>query len=215
MRIFVHDHSGHGIQAQLSRALAAAGHQVRHATCSSSSTPGRGLELGPADPVGLSVVSIDRGEPVDQRHLPGRTRQELRYVSLFAGEVRAFAPDVVISANAPLLTQRGISRWCRAVGLPQVLWLREVASVAMGRQVRRRLGPAGAVAARAFAEMERAACRDADAVVAVSDDVRPFLQRAGVDGHRITVIEDLAPPAVADRLLAVIRHVDREPVAVP
>jgi hypothetical protein len=212
MRIFVHGHRGHGFPAWLSRSLAAAGHQVRYAHPSSSTTPGS-VELGPGDPDGFSVVGIVSDEAFATIRLPGRTRQELRYVSLFAGEVRAFAPDVVISAGAPLFTQRGISRWCRTVGLPQVLWLRDVSSTAMARQARRRLGPAGSVAARALTELEGAACRDADAVVAGHEELRPFLRRAGVEADRITVIEDVATVTdpdlaqSAERFLAVIHRV--------
>jgi glycosyltransferase involved in cell wall biosynthesis len=193
VRIFVHDHSGHGFQVELSRALAAAGHQVRHAWCSSFSTPHGALEVRPGDPEGFSVVGIDHGEPFDKYHAVRRTRQELRYVGLFAGEVRAFAPDVVISANAPLLTQRGISRWCRTVGLPQVLWLQDVYSVAMGLEARRRLGPAGATVARLLTEAERTACREASAVVAIAEAFRPFLAEAGVPDDRVEVIENWAP----------------------
>jgi glycosyltransferase involved in cell wall biosynthesis len=77
--------------------------------------------------------------------------------------------------------------------VPFVLWLQDIYSAAMGTAVRERLGRVGTVPARLFTAADRSALRDAAAVVAISEDVLPFVAEAQVPDERVTVIENWAP----------------------
>jgi len=192
-RVVVHDHSGHPFQVQLARELAAQGHEVLHLYCSSFATAHGALDLRSDDPPTLTIDAIDHGEPFDKYHLSKRVRQELRYARRFVERMEAYRPDVILSANTPLFAQNRLSTWADKAGVPMVLWLQDIYSAAMGTAVRSRLGPAGALAAKAFERIEQGSIRRSTAVVVISEDFVPFVSAAGLDPADCRVIENWAP----------------------
>src|SRR5678815_4528402 len=102
MRLLVHDYSGHPFQVQLSRALAARGHEVRHVHASFFQTPKGPLTRQEDDPPNFQVEGLDIGEAFAKYSFVKRVRQEREYGRLMRREVARWAPDVVISSNMPL-----------------------------------------------------------------------------------------------------------------
>ena len=79
MRVNLHDFSGHPFQAELSRSLAARGHDVLH-THSGQFVTGHGLlEALPDDPPGLRFEALFADCPMVKYSPLGRTRFELNY----------------------------------------------------------------------------------------------------------------------------------------
>jgi glycosyltransferase involved in cell wall biosynthesis len=179
----------------LARALAGRGHEVLYLYCSSFISPRGAVEAAMGDPPTLTIDAVDHGEPFDKYHFVHRTRQELRYARRFEARIDAFGADAVLSANTPLFSQRRIGAACRRAGRPMVLWLQDIYSAAMRQATRGRLGALGAPVSRWFTSIERAALRDASAVIVISEDFVPFVSEAGVDADRVTVIENWAPLA--------------------
>lgn len=194
MRIAVHDYSGHPFQVQLSRALAGRGHAVRHLHCPAY-TGGKGaLARTPEDPSGFEVTAVELGTTFAKYSVLRRPLQELRYGRRLVARVREFRPDVLVSANTPLLAQWVLQRGCRRAGVPVVFWQQDVYSVAMGARLRR-IPLAGGLAARAFESLERRLLRASAAVVVISPDFLPIVAAWGVDPRRTHVIENWAPIA--------------------
>lgn len=193
MRILVHDYSGHPFQVQLSRALARRGHHVLHVHCASYSSGKGDLVRHPGDAPTFEVDGIDLGRAFDRYSPVRRLRQELSYGRAFVTRAREFGPEVVLSSNDPLFAKAVAGRWCRRSATPWVFWLQDVYSVAMGNHARAKVKVAGPALARGFEAVERRLARQAGAVVAITDDFRPVLERWGVDGEVIEVIENWAP----------------------
>ncbi len=193
LRLLVHDYSGHPFQVQLSRELARRGHLVLHLHCPSY-TSGKGqLATGPGDPATLEIRAVPLRRSF-ARHSPGRrVLQELEYGRALLPHVRRFEPDVVLSANTPLLAQLLLHRACRRNGAAVVYWQQDLYGEAMKRGAGRRIPLAGRLAGEAFVALERRIVRDSDAVVAISEDFRPTLRRWGVPDTRTAVIENWAP----------------------
>ena len=198
MRIYVHDYAGHAFAVQLSRALAARGHTVRHGFSATNLTPQGVLSRQRSDVATFEPDPISTGRSVDKRAtglagLVGRQREEAAYGRLAAARVAAFGPDVLLAANTPLDALGPIQRAARAAGAGVVNWLQDVLSVGADAVLRRKLPVAGALVGRAYRAREGRLLRGADAVVAITDAFRPLLEAWGVPAARVEVVENWAP----------------------
>jgi glycosyltransferase involved in cell wall biosynthesis len=194
VRILLSDFVGHPFQLQLSRELARRSHEVRHTFVSNFQTPQGKLEKDSADPEGLSIVGVTTRQAFAKHSLFKRRRQDIEVGHLIAEQIADFAPDVVISGNAPLDTQKIIQRGARQVGAQFVFWVQDVYSEAMGHVLRAKLGPLGAGIARSYRGLERRLLRKSDHVVVISSDFEgPVMAMSGLPQERISVIENWAP----------------------
>jgi len=193
MRILVHDYSGHPFQVQLSRALAMRGHEVRHIHASFFQTPKGPLSPAESDPANFDIVGLDLGEEFAKYSFVKRVRQEMTYGRMMAREVERMRPDVVISSNMPLDPQATLARACRDQHAAFVFWLQDIYSLAIDRIMRKWLPVVGAAIGARYLRLERRLLRDADAVVAITADFLPTLDRWGVARERVEVVENWAP----------------------
>jgi colanic acid biosynthesis glycosyl transferase WcaI len=193
MRIVVHDYSGHPFQVQLSRELARRGHEVLHLHFGGFQTPKGALVKRADDPASFQVEAIELDRPFAKYRLVRRLLQERELGRIIGGRIRAFSPDVVISANAPLDVQAGVYRAARSQGAAFIFWLQDFYSEAIARHLRRRLPGLGYLVALRFTALERRLLRKADRVVAITDDFRPLLQRWNVRPERVVTVENWAP----------------------
>ena len=193
MKIVVHDYSGHAFPIQLSRALAARGHTVRHIYSASFQTPKGALAPRPDDAPGFAFRPLDLGRPFAKYDLVRRAFQERAYGRLLAKAIVAESPDVVICGNAPLDPQAIALAACRKHRLPFVYWQQDIYGIAIDRILRRKLPVVGALIAAHYLRLERRLQRESDRVVTISDDFRPILEGWGVAPARIEVVENWAP----------------------
>ncbi len=193
MRILLHDYSGHPFQVELSRELARRGHAVLHLYSSAIPSPRGRLQREPGDAEGLAIEGVGIGGAIDKYGFARRWFQERRYAGKLAVRIAAFAPDAVISGNAPPHVQLAAQRTAHAGKARFVFWLQDLYGEAAQRILPKRLKLAGSLAARWLTSAEAACLRRSDAVVAITEDFVPLLQRHGVDGRRIAVIENWSP----------------------
>jgi len=190
MKIFLHDYCGHPFQIQLSRWLAAYGHEVCHCYSADIESP-RGNLSGTTD--GLSIVAIGEGKSVPKYHLIQRSLQERRYASLAAARVRAFGPDIVISGNTPPTIQAALQRTVQEAGGAFIYWLQDIYSAALDRVLPPRIPIAGHAIAAQFRAYEFSVMRKSDAVVVISEDFVERCVRQGVPREKIVVQHNWAP----------------------
>ena len=193
MRLLVHDYSGHPFQVELSRALAARGHEVRHIHASFFQTPKGPLTPLATDAPGFAVAGLDIGGAFAKYSFVRRVRQEREYGRLMAREVARWKPDVVISSNMPLDPQAILARACRAQGAGFVFWLQDIYALAIDRILRRRVPILGAAIGARYLHLERKLRRGADAVIAITADFLPALDSWNVERKKIEVVENWAP----------------------
>lgn len=195
MHLFVHDFAGHPFQVDLSRELARRGHTVTHAFCASlDATPQGTLARREGDPETLAFLPIAVPR-YDRRSLVRRFFGERAYGRRLADAIRAAAPDAVLSANTPLDAQ---SRALDATDDPGgrfVFWLQDLIGEATLRLLRPRLGVLGTLVGHHYRRLEGRLLRRSDAVVAITDDFRPMLDRLGVPSACVHVLENWAPIA--------------------
>ena len=193
MHILISDYSGHPFQVQLSRELARRGHRVTHLHFAGFQTPKGNLTVQPGDPELFAVEAVTLDRPFAKTTFVARWRQENEVGHLIAARIAQLRPDVVISSNAPLDTQRHIQRATRKIGAHFVFWLQDIYSRAIGTVVPQKIPVAGHAIAAWYKHLEFAMLRRSDRVVAITEDFRPILTQAGIADSRIAVIENWAP----------------------
>lgn len=188
-RVVVHDFSGHPFQAQLARSLARRGYDVSHVYCASFQTPhGDVGERGK----GFESIAITLRRDFSKYSALRRAVQEVEYGWRFLRTMRAARPDVVISANAPLISALVLQVGLLLQRVPIVFWQQDIYSMALSQHFDKRGGIARLVG-RAFVEIEKWLLRTSKHVVVISEDFLGMLAEWGIPGSKVTVVRNWAP----------------------
>lgn len=192
MRIVVHDYAGHAFPIQLSRALAARGNEVLHLYASSIETPRGQLKRLADDSSKLEIRGI--AIPGFSKHsFVKRWWQEKRYGRLLVDSVRMFAPEVVISGQAPLHPQALLQKHCQLRGVRFVHWWQDVYSEAIKKILSKRNGLLGAVIGGYYNHVESNIIAKADHIVSITDGFLPLSDRWNVPRSKVSVVPNWAP----------------------
>jgi colanic acid biosynthesis glycosyl transferase WcaI len=190
MQLLVHDFAGHPFAAQLSRRLAAR-NPVCHAYCGGVTTGRGALQWTEGDPGLLRFIDVSNG-PFERYAPIGRLKSEIAYGRRAADLVREVRPDVLLSANCPLIALEQVWRAAEQVGARKVYWLQDF----LGRGTRSVLQDKhwllGRTAGAGWERLEARLLRRADHIIAITDDFVPALQARGVSTP-VTVIANWTP----------------------
>jgi colanic acid biosynthesis glycosyl transferase WcaI len=192
MRLVLHDYPGHAFPIQLSRALAARGHDVLHLYFSDFQSPRGPLAPRSDDPPGLTIQALSLDRPFQKYDFLRRALAERAYGKLLVEAVRRYRPDTVLGGNSPLDPQAMLQRFCASRGIGFVFWLQDIYGVAIDGILRKRLGPLGALIGQHYKRLERRLWRHSGQLVAITEDFLPILAQHGVAPARVHVIENWA-----------------------
>lgn len=194
MFVILHDFSGHPFQAELSRKLADAGHQVEHLS-SEQYVSGKGhLEHQPDDSENVTFSSIAVDVPFEKYSPLARLRFERRYGRTWVKKLKADPPDVVIACNLPLISMFLFARYARRSQLPYVMWHQDIYSAGLADEVERKFTrPVARLGAGLFERMEAYCARHARHVVAIGDAFKNVYPAWKVAPENVTVIPNWAP----------------------
>lgn len=193
VRILISDYSGHPFQVQLSRALAARGHEVRHVFSASFQTPKGRLTRAEDDPSTFSIEPVQLAETFEKGTFIKRRSQEIAIGKLIAEKIRAFAPEIVLSSNAPLDTQRQIIAATRDGGAKFIFWVQDIYSHAIAKVVSRKIPVIGTMIGAYYRQMEAGMIRNSDHAVLISPDFEAPVRDLAGSKVPLSVIENWAP----------------------
>lgn len=192
-RIVVHDYAGHPFQIQLSRWLAARGHEVLHLYSGDVETPRGQLQRTAEDAPGFAVEAVSLGRPFDKYALVRRWFQEREFGKRLTRRTLEFAPDIVLSANAPPAVQSCLSSGLGRHGIPLVCWVQDLFTPGVAEALRGKPALLRWAIGRALERIEFGTMRKAAGLIAISDDFVPVLAGYGVRHPRTAVVENWAP----------------------
>jgi glycosyltransferase involved in cell wall biosynthesis len=193
MKIIVHDYAGHPFQVQLSRQLAARGHEVLHLYCASTHTPRGELERRADDPPQFEIRAIALAEMIPKHNFRRRYSLEVDYAKKLIAECGLAGADVIISGNTPSIPQQKLARWCGKNGVRIVSWVQDIYGLAAYRLLARKLPGLGHLVGQYFIALDKSAFRGSDAIVVISEDFTDVLVGWGIDRRRIFTIHNWAP----------------------
>jgi colanic acid biosynthesis glycosyl transferase WcaI len=194
MRLNLHDFSGHPFQVQLSRELAARGHEVVHGF-STQFVTGRGrLEVTADDPTGLRIEGVTCERPMVKYSPVGRTRFELSYANAWRANLQREQFDLVVACNVPLFALARMQSHFARSSQPWVLWHQDLYSLGVGAEASRKLpGPLAGLARGCAERLERSQIRRAAGVVAITEAMLHQYREWGVSRDDVHVIPNWAP----------------------
>ena len=192
-RIALHDFLGHPFTVQLARALAERDHDVLYLHAGGLRAPRGAIDRRRSDPASLSIESVGITEPVHDAAGPRRYLQERRYAHALRRRIRQYRPQAVVGATGALEMQRAAQEAARDARAAFVYWLQDVQSIAIARLLARRSRVLGGLAGAWSARLERRLLQRSDAIIAITRDFLPILERWEIDSERITVLPNWAP----------------------
>lgn len=195
MRVNVHDFSGHPFQVQLSRELAARGHDVLH-EYSSQYVSGHGrLSVEPDDAPTLRIEAVTADREIVKYDPVGRTRFELAYARAWQRKLEASEPfDLIVVCNVPLFALTAMQRFFAKRNQPWVFWHQDIYSMGVGSEIDRKLPRPAAKPLRRWVEsLERSQVRQADRVVAIGEAFVGQYRDWGLSTAHVSVQPNWAP----------------------
>jgi len=192
--LYIHDYAGHIAQLEVARALAQRGHRVRFTYCDALPTP-RGDLTNDGLP-NFEIAPIGIGRPIIKRNYFVRQWQDVLYARALLRDLRGRRPDVVVSANNPLIPQWPVMRYCRRHRIPLIHWWADVYCRAVADGVKRKFGRLGGAIAWAYERLEIHLLKRSQAILAITPQFRQIADAWGV-ATPLTVIPVVAP---TDRL---------------
>jgi colanic acid biosynthesis glycosyl transferase WcaI len=164
---------------------------VLHLHCGSFRT-GKGA-VDDADVEGLRIEGVVLSREFARYSPWTRFRQEREYGLNASARIREFGPDVVLSANTPLLAQRRLLSETKRLGSRFVFWQQDILGIGIRRVLEQRYGRLGAAIGNRFIRLERSLLLSSDAIAVISDGFLPTLEQLRIPTDKIYVIENWAP----------------------
>jgi glycosyltransferase involved in cell wall biosynthesis len=179
----------------VARGLAARGHRVLFTYCDELSTPRGGLTPD-AELASLTIEPIGIGQPIIKKNYFKRQWQDVLYARALVGHLRQHKPELVVSANNPLIPQWALVRYCRRHGIPVVHWWTDIYSLAVRHSVGEKYGPLGRMIAWSYERLEIHLLRRSQAVLAIAEQFRKIAERWRVE----TPLSVIPVPAPTERV---------------
>jgi glycosyltransferase involved in cell wall biosynthesis len=177
VRIVINDYLGHAPQMQLSRALAARGHDVLHLYSGDVQSPKADLALKAGDPPSLAIEALALGQSLPPSFF-GRRLQEARFGRRLGERVAAFRPDIVMACNNPLDVQRRLQAACNSAKVPFVYWMQDFQSLEIDRAIAGRGAIMNSVIGGYYHGLERKLLQRSEAIVPIADDMLSILSES-------------------------------------
>lgn len=188
MRICVHDFAGHPFTAELSRTLAARGHEVIHVWFVGDSGPKGRVQKVDGDAETLSFLPLGGEIDYSKTNFRKRRAGDITYGKMLGDWIKANKPDVVISGNTPTEAQEGIVKGCRAVGVPFIYWCQDFYSIAASRLLQKKLPVVGNAIGAYYRFLERRQMQRSARVVHITDGFCTQTDSWGIPRDRVAVI---------------------------
>jgi colanic acid biosynthesis glycosyl transferase WcaI len=193
--LYIHDYVGHVGQTEVARALAERGHRVMFTYCHEMPTPRGGLT--PDDRLeSLRIEPIHIGRPIIKDNYFKRQWTDILYGRALVRHLRSHTPQLVVSANTPLIPQWALVRHCRRRGIPLIHWWTDIYSFAVRHGVGMMLGPLGQTISWGYEKLEIHLLNRAQAVLAIAPQFQTIAQRWGVR----TPLSVIPVPAPTERV---------------
>jgi glycosyltransferase involved in cell wall biosynthesis len=192
-RILVHDYAGHVAQVEVSRELARRGYQVLHLYAAGLETPRGALERRPGDPPTFEVQPVFFKGKFQKHNYVRRQIQEIEYGTPLTRAALAFKPDIVLSANTPLIPQAQLRWACSRAKIPFIFWMTDIYCLAVQAGVRERLGWTGKAITSFYHWLECFLVRRADGIIVITEMFKEILFDWGIRRWDVQVIPVCAP----------------------
>ncbi|RYY08306.1 MAG: glycosyltransferase WbuB [Sphingobacteriaceae bacterium] len=195
MRILINDFGGYPFPIQLSRYLAVKGFTVVHTYISNIKTP-HGNMTNLTNEIGnLKIVPIRLKKEFNKYSFIGRYKGELDFSNQMYQVIADFKPDILISANTPLMAQTRLQKQCKKENIKFIYWCQDIHSIAIQSFFEKRKFFFGKFLVKYFTNREIKLLKNSDHVIAISNEFNVIFKQWGISESAISVIQNWGPLA--------------------
>ena len=145
------------------------------------------------DPAGFNTTPIRLKEQINKQNLFKRREQEQEHGRSVSKVIEEFNPEIILSANSPLESQKILQATARRKRIPMVYWLQDILGVGMHMLLKDKAPVIGDLVGRYYRKLEESLLKESAAIVAISEDFTSVLLPMGIAPAKIHVIENWAP----------------------
>jgi colanic acid biosynthesis glycosyl transferase WcaI len=193
MRCLIHDFAGHPFQMQLSRELAARGHDVAHAFPTGLPGPKGRLDPSETDSDRLSICAVPLSGGFRKYSPSRRFVTQRQYARDIKALIARHRPDVVLSGNTPIDVQAELLWHCRRNGIGFVHWVQDVYCHAIEFFLRRKFKGFAGPLSMPFRALEKTVAARSSSIVVIAPSFKTLLADWGIAESSIRTIENWAP----------------------
>ena len=193
MRIIVYDNSGHPFTVQLSRTLANKEHQILHLFSQSFQSPKGSFEKKGDDSSTLEIKGISLLKPFNKYSFYERWIQEREFGRLVSTEIESFQPDVLISCNVPIDTQKYVLNACKKCNAQFIFWVQDFYGIAIKKIMTNKFYFLGRLIGSYYVYQEKRLLKQSDKIILISEDFKDILNIWKVRSSNIFSIPNWAP----------------------
>ena len=190
MRIAIHDYAGFAFPFDLSCELSKRGNNVLHLFTKASGGPKAEFDKTGFENLEIYNINFDL---IDKDNFIKRWIQEIRYGDLALKKLEKWKPDIVISGNTPLVTQKKIMTWTVKNKVPAVFWLQDLLSLAAKSIISNVSRLVGSFAYSYLNKIEIDTLSKANHIIAITEDFIPFLKQWNINPVKVSIIPNWGP----------------------
>jgi len=191
MKILINDFGGYAFPVQLSKELAERGYEVIHTFLDNIKTPHGNMNNGGLK--NLQVIPVSLKSEFRKYNIIGRYKGETEYAGEINNIIGLHKPDIVISANTPLFTQRLLVKKCKKKKIKFIYWCHDIHSIAIKNILEIKLPRTGKPLSAVFKRLEISLLKQSDHIISITGDFSQIFEKWGIDTSKLSVINNWAP----------------------
>ena len=193
MRILVTFFCGHAFPFDLARELARRGNSVLYIYfADNSSSPDADTASWRSAIMNLQIEGIHLPIQFSKHSLRTRRKVDVAFGKVVAAKILSFRPDVVLSGNTPLDSQKVMQRAARQVRAKFIFWQQDIYCLAIRYVIKKKLRVLSYIAGAYYERLEKKLLRKSDGVVCIAPEFAKLVTDWGVEPSRIFTIENWA-----------------------
>jgi colanic acid biosynthesis glycosyl transferase WcaI len=193
MRILVTFFCGHAFPFDLAKELARRGHSVLYLYfADNSSSPDADPASWPGPKLNLQIEGLHLPIKFSKHSLRTRRKADVTFGKAVAARILTFRPDVVLSGNTPLDSQKIMQRVARQANAKFMFWQQDVYYLAVRYVIKKKLRVLSYIAGAYYEQLEKKLLKKSDGVICIAPEFAKLVTDWGVEPSRVFTIENWA-----------------------
>ncbi|MGI4749987.1 MAG: glycosyltransferase family 4 protein [Janthinobacterium lividum] len=168
-------------------------YDIAHTYISNIKTPHGNMDDMADQSENLKIIPIYLKEEFKKYSFIGRYKGEVEFSKKLGAIIKSFKPDIVISANTPLLAQSRIQKQCAKNSIKFIYWCQDIHSIAIESYFKKRRLFFGGFLISYFRNREIRLLKNSDHVIAISEEFNTTFKAWGIAASAISVIHNWGP----------------------
>ena len=188
-KLVINDYIGHPFIFDLAKELSKCDYAIDFVYTSASTATKANFDHQAAN---LNVVDV-KTTKINKSNFILRFIHEYKYARILQKTITKLNPDLIISANTPLLAQNLLFKWAKKQNKVFIFWLQDLNALATKLILSDKYGKLGELVSLYFTHLEKSILQGSNHIITITKDFDFFLNKLGIDKNKITIIENWAP----------------------